>query len=124
MISKAEADVEQTGSIARPADDGAMRASRRRRSCRRPISLMRGPLPPTCSRAAARTRSIPWENPNTGAGGNITPLAGAYSEGAFTCRDFLASYVHGERKPGCRARPAGRERGRWEVKRLKPLKQG
>ena len=39
--------------------------------------------------------SIPWENPNTGAGGNITPLAASYNDGSLTCRDFLASYVRG-----------------------------
>ena len=71
----------------------------------------------------AKDSSIPWENPHTGAGGNITPLAAAYNEGGFTCRDFLASYVRGKRRPGCRARPAARERGEWEVKSLKPLKQ-
>ena len=50
--------------------------------------------------------SVPWENPHTGAGGNITPLAAAYSEGGFTCRDFLASYVHGGSQAWLRARPA------------------
>ena len=40
-----------------------------------------------------RDDSIAWRNPNTGAGGNITPLASSYAEGPFTCRDFLASYV-------------------------------
>ena len=39
--------------------------------------------------------SVPWQNPQTGAGGNITPLATSYSEGGLPCRDFLASYVHG-----------------------------
>ncbi len=38
---------------------------------------------------------MPWQNPQTGAGGNITPLATSYSEGGLSCRDFLASYVHG-----------------------------
>ena len=54
--------------------------------------------------------SVPWENPHTGAGGNITPLAASYSEGAFTCRDFLASYVRGQAQDwlqgaACRTRP-------------------
>ena len=42
-----------------------------------------------------KDNSVPWENPHTGAGGNITPLATAYTEGGLSCRDFLASYVHG-----------------------------
>ena len=40
--------------------------------------------------------SQPWENPETGARGSVTPLAQAYSgEDGRTCRDFLASYVNG-----------------------------
>ena len=37
--------------------------------------------------------SMPWENPDTGARGTITPLASAYTQDGSTCRDFLASYV-------------------------------
>ncbi len=67
--------------------------------------------------------SVPWQNPNTGASGNITPLATAYSEGGLPCRDFLSSYVRGGSQDwlqGAACRSAG---GAWEVKRLKPLKQ-
>ena len=39
--------------------------------------------------------SQPWENPETGARGSVTPLAQAYSSDGRTCRDFLASYVNG-----------------------------
>ena len=40
--------------------------------------------------------SQPWENPETGARGSVTPLSQAYSaEDGRTCRDFLASYVNG-----------------------------
>ena len=39
--------------------------------------------------------SQPWENPETGARGSVTPLAQAYSSEGRTCRDFLASYVNG-----------------------------
>ena len=40
--------------------------------------------------------SQPWENPETGARGSVTPLAQAYSSEGRTCRDFLASYVNGQ----------------------------
>ena len=66
--------------------------------------------------------SVPWQNPQTGAGGNITPLAASYSAGGAPCRDFLASYVHGQSEAwlqGAACRTAG---GKWEVKSLKPLK--
>ena len=38
---------------------------------------------------------MPWENPTTGARGVVTPLATAYTQDGLTCRDVLASYVHG-----------------------------
>ncbi len=49
--------------------------------------------------------SQPWENPDTGARGSVTPLAQAYSSEGRTCRDFLASYVNGplgKLAAGCR----------------------
>jgi hypothetical protein len=41
--------------------------------------------------------SQPWENPQTGARGSVTPIASSYAaEDGRTCRDFLASYVNGD----------------------------
>jgi surface antigen len=72
----------------------------------------------------ASDNSVPWQNPQTGAGGNITPLAASHSEDGAVCRDFLASYG----RPGAQAwlqgsacRTSG---GAWEVRTLKPLKSG
>ena len=68
---------------------------------------------------------MPWENPHTGAGGNITPLAAAYSEGGLSCRDFLASYVRGDvagLAAGRRLPHRARQMGGQEAS--KPLKQG
>lgn len=69
-----------------------------------------------------RDTSVAWENPETGAGGNITPLATPHTEAGRACRDFLASYVHGgshDWLEGSGCRNAG---GAWEVTRLKPLR--
>ncbi len=66
--------------------------------------------------------SVPWENPQTGAGGNITPLATSYNEGIFTCRDFLASYVKGESQSWLQGEACRTRLGKWEVKSLTPLK--
>ncbi len=68
--------------------------------------------------------SQPWENPSTGARGSVTPLASAYSAEGRTCRDFLASYVNGTTESwlhGAACRAGG---GRWEIRTLKPWKQG
>ena len=65
--------------------------------------------------------SVPWENPQTGARGTVTPIAAAYSQDGSTCHGFLASYerdgasswLQGE---ACRATA----KGKWEVRNLKP----
>ena len=66
--------------------------------------------------------SAPWENPQTGASGNITPLATSYTAGSFTCRDFLASYVKGESQSWLQGEACRTRQGTWEVKSLTPLK--
>jgi surface antigen len=68
--------------------------------------------------------SVPWQNPQTGAGGNIMPLATSYSEAGMPCRDFLASYVHGESQDWLQGAACRTTHGNWEVKRLKSLKSG
>ena len=75
--------------------------------------------------ALARTGdvSVPWENPGTGARGTVTPLAPAYTQDGFVCRDFLASYVRKDSESwlqgdGCRV-----HQGRWEVRHMKPLQK-
>jgi surface antigen len=69
--------------------------------------------------------SQPWENPETGARGSVTPLAQAYASDGRTCRDFLASYVNGNNESWLQgaACQVGRE-GRWEIHTLKPWRRG
>jgi hypothetical protein len=67
--------------------------------------------------------SIPWENPHTGARGNVTPLASSYTQGGFTCRDFLASYVRDGSEAWLQGEACRMRRGQWEVRTLKPWKQ-
>ena len=53
--------------------------------------------------------SQPWENPETGARGSVTPLAQAYSaDDGRTCRDFLQAMSTAAPRVGCRAPPARR----------------
>ena len=72
----------------------------------------------------AKDSSVPWQNPETGAGGNITPLATSYSEGGRPCRDFLASYVHGGSQDWLQGAACRAADGAWEIRRLKPLGHG
>ena len=120
LVSQDDTDTQPTGSIAQPADQ--------------PADVVEGSGPAdgdlAYARAAAsdalahgaKDTSVPWHNPQTGAGGNITPLATSYSEGGLPCRDFLASYVHGTAQDWLQGAACRTASGTWEVTRLKPLK--
>jgi surface antigen len=65
--------------------------------------------------------SQPWENPETGARGSVTPLSQAYSaDDGRTCRDFLASYVNGRSESWLQGAACKAGQGRWEIHTLKP----
>ena len=68
--------------------------------------------------------SQPWENPETGARGSVTPLAHAYSQEGRTCRDFLASYVIGSSEGWLQGAACQTAQGMWEIHTLKPWRQG
>jgi len=68
--------------------------------------------------------SQPWENPETGARGSVTPLAQAYSSEGRTCRDFLASYVKGRSESWLQGAACQAGHGRWEIHTLKPWRRG
>ena len=67
--------------------------------------------------------SQPWENPETGARGSVTPLAQAYTSDGRTCRDFLASYVNGGSESWLQGAACQSGEGRWEIHTLKPWRQ-
>jgi surface antigen len=121
MFSKNDADVEQIGSIARSAH--AANAANVAQPSEADLAYARVVAAEALARGG-KDASIPWENPNTGAGGNITPLATAYNEGAATCRDFLASYVRGQAQAWLQGEACQTAHGKWEVRSLRPLKQG
>jgi hypothetical protein len=120
MSSKPDLDLKQTDSIIRPGADR--------------------PTPVTAAepeeadlvyaraagadvlRANAKANSVPWQNPQTGVGGNITPLATSHSEGGLPCRDFLASYGRGGAQAWLQGSACRTASGEWHVKSLKPLK--
>jgi surface antigen len=122
MFSKSDADVDQTGSIGQ-AGQRTADAENAAAPSEADLAYARAVAADALARDA-KDSSIPWENPHTGAGGNITPLAAVYSEGAFTCRDFLASYVRGEAQAWLHGEACRTEHGKWEVKSLKAFKQG
>jgi surface antigen len=120
LLSKDDdAAVSQTASIAKPADRGRVEGDHR--AAEVDLAYARH----AASEALAHTAkdaSVPWQNPTTGAGGNITPLATSYNEGGLPCRDFLASYAHDGSQDWLQGAACRTGEGSWEVKSLKPLK--
>jgi hypothetical protein len=96
------------------------------------LSKARAPAPTESDLAFARNAasdvltkgdkdsSQPWENPETGARGSVTPIAAAYSSDGRTCRDFLASYVNGGNESWLHGAACQTAHGRWEIHTLKP----
>ena len=114
LWSKGGDEVENTGSI-RPA-----------------MPRQKAALPPENDLAVAvaavrevltkggKETSVPWENPRTGARGTITPIASSHSQDGLTCQDFLASYVRDGAESWLQGEACRADRGRWEVRNLKP----
>ena len=71
----------------------------------------------------SKDASVPWENPRTGARGTVTPIAAAYNQDGFTCRDFLASYVYDGSEAWLQGEACREGKGKWEVRSLKPWKR-
>jgi surface antigen len=113
-----DAKPEQTGSIATPANtDGT----------KKPVSdadleYARMAATEVLSRGA-KDASAPWSNPETGARGTVTPIAAAYTQDGFVCRDFLASYVRQGLESWLQGEACRQHQGKWVVRSLKPWKR-
>jgi surface antigen len=68
----------------------------------------------------SKDASAPWENPSSGARGTVTPIAQAYTRDGTTCHDFLASYLRQDSETWWQGEACRVQRGKWEVKSLKP----
>ena len=119
MFDKSEADTEQTGStvLGYRAPQGAETVT----PSEVDLAYARAAAAEALTRGG-KDSSVPWENPHTGAGGNITPLAVSYSQGAFICRDFLASYVRGQSQAWLQGEACRTEHGKWEVRSMRPFR--
>jgi surface antigen len=68
-------------------------------------------------------KTVPWENPKTGARGTVTPLASAYTQDGFLCRDFLASYVRQGAESWLQGEGCRVHQGKWEIRAMRPWKK-
>jgi hypothetical protein len=107
---------ELTSSVSRPAREKASVPGET------DLALTKAAVHDVLSRGGQDT-SAPWENPRTGARGTVTPIAAAYSQDGFTCRDFLASYVREGDESWLQGEACRVHQGKWEVKNLRPLKR-
>jgi surface antigen len=67
--------------------------------------------------------SITWENPRTGARGSVSPIADAYTQDGFQCRDFLASYIRDGAESWLQGDACRIHQGKWTVRKMRRLKR-
>ena len=65
--------------------------------------------------------SIPWQNLETGTRGTVTPVANAFVQEGFPCRNFLASHVGHGRENWFEGTACRVHRGQWDVRTTRPL---
>ncbi len=70
--------------------------------------------------AGGKDTSAPWQNPETGARGMVTPITAAYTQDGLTCRDFLASIVRERAETWLQGEACRVHHGKWEVRTMKP----
>jgi len=123
LVSADEGEPQSTGTISRSGASMASAVPKSSPQAELDLAYARAAVAEVLSRGN-KDASVPWRNPQTGARGNITPLANSYSEAGMACRDFLASYMHGEAQDWLEGAACRTASGNWQVKRLKPLNSG
>jgi surface antigen len=74
----------------------------------------------------SKDASVPWENPQNGAHGTVTPLGTDYRADGLICRDFLASHVTPDNEAwmqGEACRASSSRTAKWEIRALKPWRR-
>ena len=113
---------EHTGSV-RPAAAPVPTTSQAPRPTDSDLGYARAAAAQVLSRAEKDARE-PWQNPGTGAHGTVTPLADAYTQDGFQCRDFLASYVREGTESWLQGDACRVHQGKWTIRTLRPLQRG
>ena len=121
LVSTDENEPQSTGTISSPASASLDTLSASSPQAELDLAYARAAVAEVLSRGVKDT-SVPWRNPQSGARGNVTPLATSYSEAGVACRDFLASYIHGESQDWLEGAACRTKSGAWQVRRLKPLR--
>jgi surface antigen len=121
LVSTEENEPQSTGTISSPTSASLDTLSTSSPQAELDLAYARAAVAEVLSRGG-KDASVPWRNPQSGARGNVTPLARSYSEAGMACRDFLASYIHGESQDWLEGAACRTTSGAWQVRRLKPLR--
>jgi surface antigen len=121
LVSTNENEPQSTGTVNSPASASLDTLSASSPQTELDLAYARAAVAEVLSRGG-KEASVPWRNPQSGARGNVTPLATSYSEAGMACRDFLASYIHGESQDWLEGAACRTTNGAWQVRRLKPLR--
>jgi surface antigen len=121
LVATDENEPQSTGTIKAPASASLDTLSASSAQAELDLAYARAAVAEVLSRGG-KDASVPWRNPQSGARGNVTPLATSYSEAGMACRDFLASYIHGESQDWLEGAACRTINGAWQVRRLKPLR--
>ena len=121
LVSTDQSGPQVTGTINPSANPSSATLTKNSSQAEFDLAYARAAAAEALSRGS-RDASLPWQNPHSGARGNITPLPTSYSEAGMACRDFLASYMHGESQDWLEGAACRTASGAWEVRRLEPLK--
>ena len=121
LVSTDENEPQSTGTISSPASASLDTLSASSSQTELDLVYARAAVAEVLARGD-NDASVPWRNPQSGARGNVTPLATSYSEAGMACRDFLASYIHGESHDWLEGAACRTTNGAWQVRRLKPLR--
>jgi surface antigen len=121
LVSTDESEPLSTGTISSPVSASLDTLSASSPQAELDLAYARAAVAEVLARGG-KDASVPWRNPQSGARGNVTPLATSYSEAGMACRDFLASYIHGESQDWLEGAACRTTNGAWQVRRLKPLR--
>jgi len=121
LVSTDENEPQSTGTINSPTSASFDTLSTSSPQTELDLAYARAAVAEVLSRGG-KDASVPWRNPQSGARGNVTPLATSYSEAGMACRDFLASYIHGESQDWLEGAACRTTNGAWRVRRLKHLR--
>jgi surface antigen len=67
--------------------------------------------------------SLEWQNPITRSRGTVSPMAAAFVEGGFHCRNFLVSHRRSDQENWYEGTACRTHRGQWDVQKTRPVQK-